>query len=330
MRLLRLLLVWPFLAACNTPGPATPILYIIQTSPPALLTFSANLDALNEISLQLPPNCQVWSDHPALQGGWLALQLLCGEREIAWALNPSTSETRLLLPPQSTDSHILAWESAQSLLLRVDNLSNPHVVRADLAFGRFTPLDLPFTTYHADAKGGKTLYVLTRGIGFGSELWLSDSPQPVLHDRENILAFAVFSPDAQRIAVIKMPDTSGAFPPGELWLVNADGSEAQLVAAANAGHGFAPAWSPNGNMIAFIMRDGACALLEAGEAALQQPFGSHPALDSPAWSPDGRWLALATQQQGKTQAVAYNLGQKTLTHLKTSGEIGFIGWLGQP
>jgi Tol biopolymer transport system component len=91
-----------------------------------------------------------------------------------------------------------------------------------------------------------------------------------------------FSPDGRRI-VFSETDS--------IWTMPISGGTAARITA-----GLNPCWSPDGEWLAFRMREGArnyLAKIRLG--AMPQPvkLRETTAATPPAWSPDGRWLALA-------------------------------------
>jgi Tol biopolymer transport system component len=260
-------------------------MYAIRPGTPSVLIFMAQGGGYEEQPLNLPPGCLIWGDYPPAQGGqWLALQLVCEGREAAWVHSLQAGDSRLLLNAEVTDSRILTWADANYLYLRVNSLGNSRIALADARNGRFYETSLPETIYHMDARPGRLLYVLSRGIGFGSELWRADSPAPALRAPGGIMAFARFSPDGSQIAYILMPDSTEPFPAGELWLAGAGGENARRLASADAGRGFSPAWSPDGRQIAFLEAGGRLAIYElaSGQVTLIERAPVNPV----AWSPD--------------------------------------------
>lgn len=103
------------------------------------------------------------------------------------------------------------------------------------------------------------IYSLTQGLGYGSETWIADvdgqNAQRVLLEPRHIIAFARWSPSGEAIAYIRMLDSNIPFTVGELWVMGGDGQNPILLGNADAGHGYRPAWSPDGQQIAFVVRE---------------------------------------------------------------------------
>jgi WD40 repeat protein len=94
---------------------------------------------------------------------------------------------------------------------------------------------------------------------------------------------AAWSPDGKRIAVTVYNRDNDA---GDLWLVNADGSNATLRAT-----GFrAPSWSPDGDRLAVAGPEGVY-VLNAGDQTPAVLLAEHWGQLDPAWSPDGTKIA---------------------------------------
>ena len=303
-----------FIFSCSTPTPiplsAESSLYIFRFTPPALLEFDSNFNIAREIPLNLP--CQLTSTHPAPSGRYLALELACANGPLVQIVDPLTGETTI--PFTDVDSHFLAWDLDNGLYLRVDALGNARLMRVvtNGPAGQF-PLSAP--TYDMDfAPDDRSLiYSFTRGLGLGSELWAATNTGSrtwQLHaDRDSIITFARWSPDGKSIAFIIMPDSAIPFPLGELWIMDADGKDPRPLAPADAGHGYASAWSPDSTRIAFVGRENpddpradqvAGALVSniyivdvtTGQITQVTHF-EEILVESPVWSADGHFLAFS-------------------------------------
>lgn len=93
-----------------------------------------------------------------------------------------------------------------------------------------------------------------------------------------------------------------------VWVVNADGSGARLVAP-----GHSPSWSPEGDRVAFVCGTTLCiAAVDGGGAA---PIPGTDTLHSPDWSPDGTALLA-----GRNAVPGTGVGPETVV-LSPTGEI---------
>jgi Tol biopolymer transport system component len=99
---------------------------------------------------------------------------------------------------------------------------------------------------------------------------------------------ARFSPDGTRIAFGS--NRSGK---SEVWVADRDGRNAQQLTSFNGRRGGTPTWSPDGQEIAYDLRDNAPGdiyVIPARGGAHRQ-ITDHPLDDlTPTWSRDGRWI----------------------------------------
>ena len=108
-----------------------------------------------------------------------------------------------------------------------------------------------------------------------------------------------FSPDGKRIAF--MSSRSGN---DEIWISNAEGSNAvQLTDFGGAGV-TTPRWSPDGGRIAFDSNatGGFDIWVVSANGGKPQRMTTHPANDgNPSWSRDGRWIYFDSAREGEQQ-----------------------------
>lgn len=108
----------------------------------------------------------------------------------------------------------------------------------------------------------------------------------------DVVGVPVWSPDKRLIAFTRYDGSAAS-----VWVMNADGSDEQLV----TGNGDSPAWSPGGDRLVFVRRDDPVDPLATGDRLITVAVdGSDEAevarapesvIDSPQWSPDGAQIA---------------------------------------
>jgi Tol biopolymer transport system component len=282
---------------------------------PSLLVLDPNDGKIiSSIPLPIPPECAVGSLHPAPRGRWLAVELECNGGPLVETFSVESGALRVIMPIAESDSHFLAWRSdGESLYVKAASMSNPRIALVNASTGRAQLLSLsPFVYDLAVSPDGKRIaFSLTFGIGYGSETYVAsangDNPQRIINDPTHIVTFLRWSPGDDSVAFIRMEDSSTPFTVGELAVSDLSGANIRVIGRADAGHGFAPAWSPDGTQIAFVVREnesGAQAdsvpealisniALTDVSSGSTRPVTSFPdaRVGQPAFSPDGRFLA---------------------------------------
>lgn len=337
-RLLPLMLIFGWLTpACaplnqpvaNPGGPAR--LVALQPGSQAWLVLDETGQVGQQTRLNMPPGCDISSAAGQPTHPWLLVQLICGNWPVVLALNTTSGESRLLLVGDAPDTYFLAWDvnsASPAAFLKADSFGETAIVRFLIEENRSEVLPgLPFYTYHMHSVPAQILYVFSKGIGFGSEVWLANgalSNVHLLRQSPAIVAFATFSPDGEQIAYIDMPDDTQAYSLGSLWVMESASGNGRQLAAAPAGGGNGLAWSPDSTRIAFYGEGGfSIHLLDTNQlvAAPGQMLGA------PVWSPDGG-KAFATLVVGDTMAIwVYDVFSNSFSLLPGSQGFCCIAWV---
>lgn len=254
-----LLLLWA--CAPSTVAPVQPAsaprLVAFQSSALQLVFFDDALQPRESVPVPLPGGCTAQRLEAAPRGERLALEVVCasGPQVLRW-------DARRRVPHDATaswaqDAHLLGWSAdGQAVYLRVNSLSDPRLVRWEWD-GKIQALPLPPFTYHVDeAPDGRLLFAWTQGVGFGSELDVLTGGKTALlrKDVGSVFAFARWSPQGDRIAAVRFPDSMVPFPSGELVIMQGPAWEARALSDADAAQGLAPIWSLDGTRILFARR----------------------------------------------------------------------------
>jgi TolB protein len=161
----------------------------------------------------------------------------------------------------------------------------------------------------------------------GAEIFLfvcaaDGSQERRLTDRKDPEYDAVWSPDGKRLAFAydKTAPNQGDI---EVYTISTDGKDLQTVAKSEGklSHEEWPAWSPDGNWIAYTSThdDNQELYLARPDGGQKRRLTSDPALDAhPAWSPDGRRIAFATDRWGDLELAVLDVESGHITRLTQS------------
>lgn len=315
-----------FLLSCTPPTqtsdlPPQTSFYIYRFDPPALVEFSDDFQLIKEIPFSIPPNCGLFNIFPAPVGNFLAIELNCPNGQTVLYIDVESAT--VTQPITDSDSHFLAWApDGAAAYLKIDSLGQARVVRASVE-GKQDVIPITEFTYNLAPSRNQDEFTFTssRGLGQGSELWRAtrdgDKVEQLYADQYNYISFARWSPDGSQIAFIKIPDSATPFTVGELWVIDANSSNARKLADADAGHGYAANWSPDGNSIAFVVRENPkderanqsgdllisnISVTEVASGELTQlTYLTEGHVETPFWSPDGNTLAFNVVINGRIE-----------------------------
>ena len=107
----------------------------------------------------------------------------------------------------------------------------------------------------------------------------------------------------------------------DIYSINVDGSDEQLLTEQLGVVNNMPVWSPDGKKIAFMStRDGNKDIyVMDSDGGNVQRITDHPAVDQmPVWSPKSNALAFVSERNGNADILIYNLEKEELTQLTKS------------
>ena len=129
-------------------------------------------------------------------------------------------------------------------------------------------------------------------------------PDPVIYN--GLAGLEALAPDRKQQVVVRTEGNA------ELWLVSLDGSKPDWRITGDPGQDFDPAWSPAGDLIAFVSEE-----TGKGDIYISTPLGhnrqritvNEDAFDRhPTWSPDGRYVAFSSDARfGLRQIYVYDV-----------------------
>ena len=280
-------------------GDSPASIYRLPASEPGQMAGRAAATAAESVPLAAA-TCDVFGLHGSPNGRWIAVDVGCAAGSHTLLLQTVTGQVRPTAAEPWRSSFFLNWApDGDSFLLRVDPIGDDLILLVDARDGRSVRMDTPPFTYDVafSPDGGRVLYAVSRGLGFGSEMWLMD------------------------------------------W----DGRNERVIAPADAGHGYPPAWSPDGRQVAFVARenpgdsaaDVAAPYLESNIHLADVASGRARAVtqfegaltDGPAWSPDGAWLAFSADAGGVADVWLVEVASGAAQQVTQGADARYPVWL---
>jgi Tol biopolymer transport system component len=222
------------------------------------------------------------------------------------------------------------------------------IFRIDPVTQAATQLPTPNNTYDVafSPDGQRMIYSVTYGLGYGSQTYIANAdgsnPRLILNEPQSIIAFARWSPDGDHIAYLRWADTNIPFTVGELWLADGNGGSPVLLAPADAGHGYEPAWSPDSTRIAFVSRENPGDLWadQAAERLMSNIYivtinggavtnltnFTNALTENPSWSPDSSMVAFNTNAGGTMDIWVANMQSRQLQQVTQGAEARYPIW----
>ena len=168
------------------------------------------------------------------------------------------------------------------------------------------PERLPFSgeSYYlmpAVSRQGRVAYMQTATVAHIGRLDLGSGRRadnlPVKSSRLDYVP--QYSPDGKRIVFASARSGSN-----EIWVCEADGSNAVKLTAFGGPYVADPAWSPDGRRIAFDARPGGISeiyIIGADGGKPERLRGTQSGDGVPSWSRDGKWIYFRSERSGKNQ-----------------------------
>ena len=122
-------------------------------------------------------------------------------------------------------------------------------------------------------------------------------------------------------AEICVPSSIAFVREGDIYVIRADGSRETVV--ASGGKDTSPAWSPDGQRIAFVHRSGSELWTMSADGSSKVKLAGPDNFASPAWSPDGTQIAV---RRGRDVLVFNTADATKAPVLIYSGTPGIVSW----
>ena len=207
---------------------------------------------------------------PSPDGQRIALQTYNGGSPLSLLLKVEDKDTPVLsrLTPEGY-GYFLSWHpDSQHALYKVLNtdVADPGLWVVNSVDGSHQQIQIPDLTAPEglaaaafSPDGSKIVYATTKGMGFGSEIWLANAKgndrRLIWKDEVTTVGDLSWSPNGQSIAFVNLVDSPVPFVEAGLWRVNTDGSDPKFLTTIDGGRGQSPVWDQDSQRLFYVARE---------------------------------------------------------------------------
>jgi len=256
-----------------------------------------------------------------------------GNKELYMMDYDGANQTRLtfnkvddISPAWSPDGQMIAYTSYQNLSagLYILKIYEGRRIPVALKGGNFSPSWSPDgkkLAFMSTMEGNAEIYVadinedsLKRGAFRIKQLTFNSS----------IDTAPTWSPTGRQLAFVS--DRGGS---PQIYTIDAEGSNIQLVSFGGSSHCDSPAWSPAGDRIVYVARVESIFdlyVLNLRTKQISKLTESNARNESPSWSPDGRHIIFTSNMRGDLQLFSTDYDGANLRQLTTTGQNNWPEW----
>ncbi|MDA1081077.1 MAG: hypothetical protein O2973_05260 [Gemmatimonadetes bacterium] len=248
-----------------------------------------------------------------------------------WSVDADGEGLRVV--PGTVDGLSPAWSAAGNMIAynTLPGAGGPSkIVVRDVLTGRSWSTRAAATNMNPafSPDGGQLVFAAgTDGFDLYSVApFTSDEPKRLTARKGSLNSSPTFSPDGRKIAY-----TSGILGHPEVYIVDADGSNADLLTSSGFGdqlYRSNPSWSPDGRLVAFQSRiNGKFQLftISVRDKSARQ-LTSEGENEDPSWAADGRHLVFVSTRTGTKQLWVMDMESSRARQLTHGGKVQNPAW----
>jgi Tol biopolymer transport system component len=224
------------------------------------------LNTLRKLQLFAGSEAQISHVAVSPDGNLVALEVYDEIYPSTWILDLRSG--RLSPALERGYSQLLGWHpDGNQLIVKVlDTLvSDPGLWFVDIHSGKHKRIDIPNLPPEGllgaaiSPDGNSLAYAFSKGMGFGSELWIMDLTnniaKQIRYEEHGMIGYILWTPNGRQIVFTAMADSPVPYDEAGLFVVNADGSNLELLSSMDGGHGQEPHFGNDGQTLYFVERN---------------------------------------------------------------------------
>jgi Tol biopolymer transport system component len=245
------------------------------------------------------------------------IYLLTAESEVNITNDPS-EEANPSVSPDGSKILFVSDREDKTFHIYMVNVDGSGLTRlTNDAAGDFSPRWSPDGTRIAFSRTG-ALYVMDSD-GSNVQQITEPKPEATAAPCEAGAFLGGWSPDGTRLTFYAASATRSL---GQVCTINVDGSDLRVVVSDPPGWQVEPAWSPDGEWIAYrsIRNENHEIYIVKPDGTSDTNLTNDPATDlEPTWSPDGQWIVFSSSRTGNFDLYMMRPDGSDVTRLTNSG-----------